>query len=129
MTGRAAVGRVLREAAVHYTDPAHPPGCLIVSAAVNCGLESAEVEEAMRALRQATKAGIGARIAEDVAAGLRPEDTDVDSMAAFYAAAIQGMSVQARDGATREQLERVADLAMLAWPEGQCPLAEASSSG
>lgn len=84
-TGRKAIGRLLRDAAAEYTNPAHPPGCLIISSAVNCGPESAQVEEAMRELREAAKAGIGARIARDVTAGLLPEDTDIDALAAFYA--------------------------------------------
>lgn len=122
-TGRKAIGRLLRDAAAEYTNPAHPPGCLIISSAVNCGPESAQVEEAMRELREAAKAGIGARIARDVTAGLLPEDTDIDALAAFYAGTLQGMSVQARDRAPREQLERIATLAMLVWPDpsGGCP--------
>ncbi|MGW4424743.1 TetR/AcrR family transcriptional regulator [Streptosporangium sp. NPDC004631] len=122
-TGRRAIGRLLRDAAAEYTNPAHPPGCLIISSAVNCGPESAEVEEAMRELREAAKAGIGARIARDVTAGLLSEDTDIDALAAFYAGTLQGMSVQARDRAPREQLERIATLAMLVWPDpsDRCP--------
>ncbi|MEU0519383.1 TetR/AcrR family transcriptional regulator [Streptosporangium sp. NPDC006007] len=122
-TGRRAIGRLLRDAAAEYTNPAHPPGCLIISSAVNCGPESAEVGEAMRELREAAKAGIGARIARDVTAGLLPEDTDIDALAAFYAGTLQGMSVQARDRAPREQLERIATLAMLVWPDPSdgCP--------
>ncbi|MER5645980.1 TetR/AcrR family transcriptional regulator [Streptosporangium sp. NPDC002524] len=115
-TARAAIARVLREAAANYTAPGHPPGCLVFSAAVNVGPESADVREALRGIREAAKAAIAAVIASDVAAGLLPEDTDPDILALFYAATVQGMSTQARDGATRRDLERVAELAMLAWP-------------
>ncbi|WP_336210845.1 TetR/AcrR family transcriptional regulator [Nonomuraea sp. LPB2021202275-12-8] len=115
-TGRQAVERVLREAASEYTDPGHPPGCLIITAAVNCGPESAEVEEGLRQGREASKAAIRARIDGDMAAGLLPPETDTAALAAYYAAVIQGMSTQARDGTGREELERVAELAMLAWP-------------
>ncbi len=115
-TARAAIARTLREAAINYTEPGHPPGCLIFSAAVNVGPESADVEEAMRGIRQAAKAAIAASIASDVAAGLLPEGTDPGALALFYAATVQGMSTQARDGATRRDLERIAELAMLAWP-------------
>ncbi|GAA4204904.1 TetR/AcrR family transcriptional regulator [Streptosporangium oxazolinicum] len=115
-TAREAIARLLREAAAEYTDPGHPPGCLVISAAVNCGPESADVQEAMRELREAGKAGIAARIAADAVAGLLPEDTDAGALATFYAATVQGMSTQARDGATRRDLERIAEFAMLAWP-------------
>ncbi|WP_433540462.1 TetR/AcrR family transcriptional regulator [Streptosporangium sandarakinum] len=117
-TGRAAVARFLRQAAAEYTDPSHPPGCMVISAAVNCGPGSAEVEESLRRLREAGKAAIAERIAGDVAAGRLSSDTDVDALATFYACVLQGMSTQARDGVGREELERVADLAMLPWPAG-----------
>lgn len=38
------------------------------------------------------------------------------ALATFYASVIQGMSARARDGATREELERVARPAMPAYP-------------
>ncbi|ACZ91442.1 TetR/AcrR family transcriptional regulator [Streptosporangium roseum] len=121
-TGRAAIARLLRETAAEYSDPEHPPGCMIISAAVNCGPESADVQEAMRGLREDAKAAIKARVDGDVAAGLLPSGTDTGALAVFYASVIQGMSVQARDGIGREDLERVADLAMLAWPgEAESP--------
>ncbi|WP_433177271.1 TetR/AcrR family transcriptional regulator [Actinoallomurus sp. CA-150999] len=113
-TARAAIERVLREAAAEYTDPAHPWGCLIICAAVNCG--SPDVEAEMRDRREASKAVIRDRIAADVEAGHLPTGADPDALATFYAATIQGMSTQARDGAPRERLEAVADLAMRAWP-------------
>ncbi|WP_197093504.1 TetR/AcrR family transcriptional regulator [Nonomuraea sp. SBT364] len=115
-TGRQAIGRLLHEAATEYTAPEHPPGCLVISAAVNCGPESAEVEELLRRQRERSKAAIRARFDDDAAAGLLPPGTDTAELATFYAAVIQGMSTQARDGAGREALEGVAALAMRAWP-------------
>jgi len=116
-TGRAAVERVLREAADEYSRPGHPHGCMIISAAVNC--ESAEVVEWLRGFREATKAAIRQRIEGDVSAGLLPPGTDAEGLATFYAAIIQGMSTQARDGATREELLAVAEHAMAAWPAAE----------
>src|SRR5690606_26871694 len=115
-TARRAIERILTEAAQEYTDPDHPYGCMIISAAVNCGPESAEVEEGLRLKREATKAAIKERIERDVAAGVLPPSTDATALATYYAAVIQGMSTQARDGATGEDLCRTAALAMLAWP-------------
>ncbi|HEX2314642.1 MAG TPA: TetR/AcrR family transcriptional regulator [Thermomonospora sp.] len=115
-TARRAVERVLREAAVEYSDPAHPPGCMVVSAATNCGPESAEVETSLRDLRERSKQAIVSRIREDVAAGRLPPGTDAEGLGAFYAATIQGMSRQAQDGATAKELLRIAELAMAAWP-------------
>jgi AcrR family transcriptional regulator len=41
------------------------------------------------------------------------------ALAAFYAAVLQGMSATARDGGSREAIERIARIAMLSWPTGR----------
>ncbi|MBW5425389.1 TetR family transcriptional regulator [Streptomyces sp. BG9H] len=115
-TARGGVARLLREAAAEFTDPDHPRGCLVITAATNC--TTPEVEESLRERRNANVADIQSRIAAAVATGELPADTDPAALARFTAAVFQGMSQQARDGATREDLEAVADLAMSAWPEG-----------
>ncbi|MFJ6936776.1 TetR/AcrR family transcriptional regulator [Streptomyces sp. NPDC101132] len=113
-TARAGLERTLREAAVVYTDPAHPPGCLVISA-TNCA--TPEVEAALRDRRNANIALFESRIRADVAAGLLPAGTDAAALARFGGAVLQGMSQQARDGATREELEALAERALLAWPQ------------
>ncbi|MFC9823803.1 TetR/AcrR family transcriptional regulator [Streptomyces erythrochromogenes] len=113
-TARAAVERILREAAEVYTDPAHPPGCMVISAAINT-----TSEEVARALRMRRNAGLElfeCRIRADVATGALPPDTDARTLARYAGAVLQGMSQQSRDGATREELEAVAERALLAWP-------------
>ncbi|MFI8253560.1 TetR/AcrR family transcriptional regulator [Streptomyces filamentosus] len=113
-TARAGVARMLREAAVHYTAPGHPRGCLVISAATNCS--TPEVEEALRARRNANLAAIEDRVRRDVDAGALPGDADPRTLARLSGAVLQGMSQQARDGATEEELAAVAESAMLAWP-------------
>ncbi|MFZ3500273.1 TetR/AcrR family transcriptional regulator [Streptomyces sp. 5.8] len=113
-TAGAALGRILREAAEVYTDPAHPRGCMVISAAINT--TSGEVAEALRARREANLAAFESRIRADVAAGELPAGTDTRALARYAGAVLQGMSQQSRDGAGREELEAVAELAMRAWP-------------
>lgn len=115
-TARSAVGRVLREAAVEYTEPGRPPGCLVINAAVNAAPASAEVTEALRGMREGNVHALTSRIRAGVAAGELPEETDASALARFVGAVLQGMSQQARDGAGREELEAVAATAMRAWP-------------
>ncbi|OIJ89362.1 TetR family transcriptional regulator [Streptomyces sp. MUSC 14] len=114
-TARDAVARTLREAAAEYTDPAHPFGCLVVHAATNC--TSAEVERLLRERRNANIAAMASRIRADVAAGVLPAGADADALARHAGAMIQGMSQQARDGASREELEALAEIAMTIWPQ------------
>ncbi|MFG2880094.1 TetR/AcrR family transcriptional regulator [Streptomyces sp. NPDC048337] len=113
-TARAAVGRILHEAAEVYTDPGHPPGCMVISAAINTTSE--EVAEALRERRNANLTLFESRIRADMATGVLPADTDARALARYAGAVLQGMSQQSRDGATREELEAVASRALLAWP-------------
>lgn len=110
----AAVRRILREAAAIYTDPAHPKGCMVLSAAVNTA--SDEVAEALRQRREAGLALFESRIRADVAAGALPAGTDACGLARYVAAVLQGMSQQSRDGAGRKEMEALAEAAMAAWP-------------
>ncbi|WP_327254889.1 TetR/AcrR family transcriptional regulator [Streptomyces sp. NBC_01244] len=114
-TAREALGRILHEAAEVYTDPAHPPGCMVISAAVNT--TSDEVAQALRERREANLVAFESRIRAGVAAGEMPAGTDTWALARYAGAVLQGMSQQSRDGAGREELEAVAELAMRAWPQ------------
>ncbi|GAA2239832.1 TetR/AcrR family transcriptional regulator [Streptomyces amakusaensis] len=114
-TARAAIGRLLGEAAVEYTDPEHPRGCLMISAAANC--TAADVRDALRERREANLAAFESRIGADVAAGELPPGTDARALARYAGAVLQGMSQQARDGATAGELGGVVEVAMRAWPD------------
>jgi AcrR family transcriptional regulator len=113
-TARAAVGRILREAAREYTEPNRPRGCMVISAGVNTA--SVDVADLLRRIRNGNVDVFAERIAADVTNGLLPPDTDPAALARYVGAVLQGMSQSARDGAGRAQLERVAELAMRAWP-------------
>lgn len=115
-TARLAVERILTEAARLYTLPDQPPGCFVISGATNCSPASASVEEALRKMRIANEGRIRTRIEAAIADGELAHDTDAEALADYVGAIMQGMSQHARDGATRERLEAIAGLALLAWP-------------
>ncbi|MCC3762895.1 TetR/AcrR family transcriptional regulator [Glycomyces sp. TRM65418] len=115
-TARGAIERMLHEIAVNYTDPSQPPGCLIISGAINHGPDAAEVEDELRAIRARSRAAVAERLRQGVANRELPEDADIDALADFIAAVVRGMSRSAQDGATAEELRAVADLAMNALP-------------
>ncbi|MET9437626.1 TetR/AcrR family transcriptional regulator [Streptomyces sp. NPDC006551] len=122
-TARDALARMLKEAADAFTDPSHPRGCLVISSAINCS--NPEVAEALRERRNRSLASFEARIRRGADAGELPGDTDTGALARLCGAVLQGMSQQARDGATREELKAVAEAAMGAWPvahgDGKAP--------
>lgn len=115
-TARGAIDRLLRSAAEGLTRTDRPSGCMIVTAATNCCPESAGIQAGLARHRAEAAERLRARIAQGVADGELTADTDVAGLATFYTTVIQGMTVQARDGAARETLLAAAAAAMRAWP-------------
>jgi len=115
-TARAAIDGLLRSAAAELTRTDRPSGCMVVTAATNCCPESADIQSSLAELRAASAARLRARIERGVAEGELKADTDVAGLATFYTTVIQGMTVQARDGAARDTLLAAAAAAMRAWP-------------
>ncbi|MFB7908930.1 TetR/AcrR family transcriptional regulator [Kitasatospora sp. NPDC056076] len=113
---RAAFARILREAAAIYPDPSHPAGCLVISAATNITPQDAGVQALLRDLRNRNRQVFEDRLLAARQDGELPPGTDPKALAGYLATVIQGMSQQARDGATAEELGRVAELALRAWP-------------
>ncbi|ARP71021.1 TetR/AcrR family transcriptional regulator [Streptomyces pluripotens] len=113
---RAGFSRMLREAAVSYTDPLHPAGCLVITAATNYSAQTADVQQDLRERRLARARGFEERLTEAGKAGALPEGVEPRALAVYFATVVQGMSQQARDGASTAELERVAELAMVVWP-------------
>jgi AcrR family transcriptional regulator len=118
-TARGAIARILNEAAAVYADRSHPAGCLTISAATNVTPQDAEVEKHLRDLRNANLKRFEARLRKAQSDGELPATANPNALAHYFAAVIQGMSQQARDGATQETLTQIADHAMQAWPPHQ----------
>jgi AcrR family transcriptional regulator len=99
-----AVERVLREAIELYTRKRGPRGCMVVAAATNCSSANDGVRQWLVDRRRARTALIVKRIKKAVREGeLRP-DTDWQSLGDLCASVLHGISVQARDGVSRERL-------------------------
>jgi TetR/AcrR family transcriptional regulator, copper-responsive repressor len=113
---RAAIERVLRDAAEQFTRPGHPGGCMVAGGLLGCAPDQSALAARMAGLRAAAVAGLGARFEDAVRSGELPASVDPAALARFYYGVIQGLSTQARDGATRAMLEAVADIALSAWP-------------
>lgn len=106
-----AIKLVLRESAREFTRTDRPPGCMVSTALLTCAVENEPVARHVTELRNRTLDVLQARIEHDVAEGQLRPDTDARSLARFVGAMIEGMSVQAQDGAAESELLRMADLA------------------
>ncbi|MGI4764549.1 MAG: TetR/AcrR family transcriptional regulator [Janthinobacterium lividum] len=115
-TAREAARLMVEGSALAFTGEATPPGCLLASSAIACSDDAADVREELASLRRGIEACLRDKIAQDVRAGAMAADTDAETLAAYVTAVIQGLSTLARDGAPREKLIRIAQVAMAAWP-------------
>ncbi|GAB2720774.1 TetR/AcrR family transcriptional regulator [Arthrobacter bambusae] len=113
-TGLALMRRLLLEAADHYASTSYPGGCLVISAAVTVTSANRHVADRLAKMRNDNIAAMAEALTRDLDAGLIPQNTDTKAMAAFVGATLQGMSQQARDGATKEDLTRIANYAITA---------------
>ncbi len=115
-TAREAVSRVLAESAIRLTDPRFPRGCMVVLSAISVSEEAARVQTELARCRASWEDHMKARIQRGIADGDVPEGTNAAALASFYMAVLQGMSLHAKDGASRERLAEIGEAALLAWP-------------
>jgi AcrR family transcriptional regulator len=114
-TAFQAVEGFLMQSARVFTRSDKPPGCLVVLSALHATETSATVRRELIAMRKKNVADLAARLKRGVAAGEISRDADVSAIAGYYVTVQQGMSIQARDGATRQLLESIARAALAAW--------------
>ncbi|MFD7156763.1 TetR/AcrR family transcriptional regulator [Kribbella sp. NPDC059898] len=108
-TAREAVHAMLRATADQITHPEHPHYCMLILAAPTGAVENHAVRQFLADGRHGMYEEIRARLAADV------PPARLDAVARYYTTVVQGLSVQARDGATRAELETVITCAMAAW--------------
>ena len=112
---KAAVEGMLRSAVLGTTEPDEPRGCLLVQGALACSPSSDDVQQYLHEHRLETHRTLIKRLKAGVAAGDVPARTDIAAVASFYTTLIHGISIQARDGASRASLMAAVDCAMAAW--------------
>jgi AcrR family transcriptional regulator len=117
-TARVAIARVLEESVRVFVDPRHPHGCMVSTAVLGCAAENQPVAQHVAGLREAALERLRARFQRAIAEGELPSTTDAESLARFYGAVLQGMSVQARDGASEAALRKIAALSLACFPRG-----------
>ncbi|HXM01582.1 MAG TPA: TetR/AcrR family transcriptional regulator [Chthoniobacterales bacterium] len=117
----AAVKRFLFESAQKFAGPKTPRGCLISCAIPTCAPENRAVADVVAAKRITSVEILRSRFQQAVKNGELPRDTDTEQLARFYGAVIQGMSIQALDGASVKALRGIAETALRAWPGGTRP--------
>ncbi|RZT20775.1 TetR family transcriptional regulator [Kribbella sp. VKM Ac-2569] len=112
-TAQAAIHAMLQATADQITHPEHPHYCMLILAAPTGAVENHAVREFLADRRHDMYVEIKDRLARD--GDLQVPPAGLEAMARYYTTVVQGLSIQARDGATRAELETVITCAMAAW--------------
>ncbi|MEU0790691.1 TetR/AcrR family transcriptional regulator [Amycolatopsis sp. NPDC005961] len=98
------------------TRPGFPAGCLGVQGALAVGATGQVAHDTLAAWRALGQEYLRERFQRAVDEGDLPADAEPELIARYVMTIANGMAVQAAGGATREDLRRVAELALRNWP-------------
>jgi AcrR family transcriptional regulator len=115
MPAREAIERYLMGAAAALAgDIDHPAGCMVTLASV-CADEHRDLHDLMRTERQVSFDLLKQRLCKAVEEGEIPASVDAHALARYVQTVIFGISVLARDGGSRHDLEAAARIALEGW--------------
>jgi AcrR family transcriptional regulator len=115
-TARGVAARLLHGAIELLTGQGCPGGCLIVANSVACGDEADSIRGHVVARGAAAKRALLERFEQAKRDGDLPPQIDAQGLTAHLTALMQGMSVQAGAGASREELEQLVETSLAMWP-------------
>ncbi|MBC2667293.1 TetR/AcrR family transcriptional regulator [Novosphingobium flavum] len=91
-------------------------GCMGVIASVACQTVEPSIRDDVNSRAESAKRVIVDRFQRAIDAGEFHGPTNAEAITRYLIAIMQGMSVQAQSGATREELLQVVESALAAWP-------------
>jgi len=92
--------------------PGYPPGCLTVMGALATSSAAAPVQQLLLQMRTKGQHRLQERCEEARKAGELAEGTDVPAFARYLATILWGLMVQGASGATKAQMQEIADAAL-----------------
>ena len=111
-----AVAEYLLQGAIETATGNESRGCMGVIASVACQAVEPSIREDINKRAEKAKRLIVDRMQKAIDDGEFSAPVDAEAMTRYLLAIMQGMSVQAQSGATREELTQVADAALAGWP-------------
>jgi AcrR family transcriptional regulator len=115
-TAKAVVEKLFRGTIELVTDSRYPRGCFMVQGALACGDSADCARREMAKRRDASVTNLCKRFERAVGEGDLASDANPTDLARFVTTVMHGIAVQAASGASRDELERAATIALRAWP-------------
>jgi AcrR family transcriptional regulator len=114
---RDVVEQMFFGAARMASDPRLPSGCLMVQGALAVGNAAGSVRKEAAGRRATSEVALRRRLQRAKREGDLAKNADAAELARYVMTVLQGMAVQGADGATPDQLRRVAQVALRACPK------------
>ena len=114
-TAREVAERFLSSIAESHTDPANPPGCLLVQGGLACGEGSENIPFELASRRALSETELRERFVQAKRDGDLGAEADPVALARFLSTVASGMGVLASSGADREALREVARVSLSAF--------------
>ena len=114
---RDVIEQIFFGAARMASDPRLPAGCLMVQGALACGDAAGSVRKETAGRRATSEVALRRRFQRAKREGDLAKNADAAELARYVMTVLQGMAVQGADGATPDQLRRVAQVALRACPK------------
>lgn len=115
-TVKEVIASMLNGSAESLADKTHPQGCMIIQGALTGSSAADSVKEALIVRRRNNEEKLKARFELAQSQGELREEFSPELLASYLAVILQGMTIQATNGATATQLQNIADLAMANFP-------------
>jgi TetR/AcrR family transcriptional regulator, copper-responsive repressor len=110
------IKNLLDENARRLTRRDQPLGCMLALSLHSCSPELESLRDYVNAHRNANRSAIEERLLTAQRIGELGKNVDVRGLAQFLINTMQGMSIQARCGASEGELLTIGEWAMKAWP-------------
>ncbi|HEY0747417.1 MAG TPA: helix-turn-helix domain-containing protein [Steroidobacteraceae bacterium] len=110
------IAKMLDASIVAVTEFKGTRGCMVSTGLLFCAPANKTVAAITAEMRAKWRTALTRRLRRAVAAGELPKTTNADCLSRYLLSVMQGISVQARDGATVRQLKDIAELALRVMP-------------
>lgn len=115
-TARGVAKAMLHGAVDNVTSNDEPHGCMGVITSVACGAESQSIREEVVKRGRAGRLALTERFERAKTEGDLPASIDAEGLTSVLIAVLQGISIQANQGADRAALERLVESGLALWP-------------
>jgi AcrR family transcriptional regulator len=115
-TARGMAEHLLRKSADFLSEECNPPGCMMVRTAMQCSAAQESIERELASRRATGEVMLRDRLATAKDKGELPADLDPQDYARYLMTVLEGMSVRSANGSSREELHKIADMALRTWP-------------